>query len=596
MKKTRLLALILALLVVLSSLAGCGPKKPAVVDGDEPDVPVEKIYRTYLDMECPMLNGHDSVESVLQTPHNYCSSPLFRAVPTADGKGYEYVGDLAAELPIQIDENTWQIKIREDAHWNDEAKTPINADTFMYSFKMQLDPILVNKMMDFLADYTITIVNAAEYARQGTSNTISWDDVGIKKLDDYTLEIKTVTPKTLTDFCHHFTDRSTFPVYEPYYEAGMNEARTETNYGTTLDNWMGCGPYFFETWEYGNIHVYKKNPDHWLADLFKYDTVEVRIIPEMNARVQLWEQGMLDDLSPDANTIDTYIDDPRMVSYPSLGVRHIDVNCKNPNNPISGTLAYRKALYHALDREVIARDIFGHMVPTGTYVNGMAGISSESKLTYRESAQGKAVAAMVEEWGPYGYNPELARQYLAEAYAEAGIPEDTVVNVIMAVESDSTAWLATAEFLMEEWPVIFEGKINLELVTYAGMSATDWKKTGDDKWDLSPNNWTRGVSRTLPFTCFYYYLSTYSSHPNNYFSDRFEAQYAVCDSAEVKADYNRVLDETKKLEEIYLEDVIHIPVLQVVNYAMFSDRLKLPVSTYIPGFGWGTMYGDIIGE
>jgi len=28
---------------------------------------------------------------------------------------------------------------------------------------------------------------------------------------------------------------------------------------------------------------------------------------------------------------------------------------------------------------------------------------------------------------------------------------------------------------------------------------------------------------------------------------------------------------------------------------MFSDRLELPVSTYIPGFGWGTIYGDIAG-
>ncbi|NMA93307.1 MAG: hypothetical protein GX975_01450 [Clostridiales bacterium] len=418
MKKTRLLALIMALVVVLGALAGCGPKKPPVSDGetevsvDEPKAPepFEKIYRTYLTADCPVLNGHDCVEMVVQTPHDYCSSPLYRSVPTADGKGFEYIGDLAAELPIQIDENTWQIKIRKEAHWNDEAKTPINADTIMYSFKMQLDPLLTNAMMDFLADYSITIVNAAEYARQGTSNSIPWEDVGIKKIDDYTIEIKTVTPKGQTDVCNHFTDRSTFPVYEPYYEAGMNDSRTETSYGTTLDNWMGCGPYFFETWEFDNIHVYKKNPDHWLADLFKHDTVEVRIIPEMNARVQLWEQGLLDYLSPDSNTIDTYIDDPRMVSYPSLGVRHIDVNCKNPNNPISGTWAYRKALYHAFNREVIAKDIFGHMEPTGTYVNGMAGISSESKLTYRESAQGKAVTAMVEEWGPYGYNPELARK------------------------------------------------------------------------------------------------------------------------------------------------------------------------------------------
>jgi len=549
-----------------------------------------KVYRTYLTTECPMLNGHDATDTQLQTPHDYCSSPLYRRYPTENGSGFVYIGDLASELPIQIDAHTWQIKIREEAKWHNGD--PINADTFMYSFKMQLDPILANQMSDFLADQSIKILNAKEYSLQGDSGEIAWEDVGIKKIDEYTIELTTVGENTQNEVCAQFTDRSTFPVYEPYYEAGMNVTRTQTSYGTTLDNWMGCGPYTFETWEYGNIHVYQKNPDHWLSDLFHYDTVEVRIIPEMNARVELWEKGLLDNLTPDANVIETYIDDPRMVAYDSLTVYHIDVNCKNPNNPISGTVEYRKALYHAIDREVLAQDLFGYMVPSGTYVNGQAGLLSESGLTYRESEQGKAVAAMVESWGPYGYNPELAREYLAKAYEAAGVPDDTVIKVIFATGGDETAWLATAEYLMEQWPVIFEGKVELEIVTYAGMGAGDFKSTGDDKWDLSPNDWSRSVSRYYPYSCFYYYTTDYSASPNNYFVEAFDAQFAVADNPDLRSDYTQMLEETKKLEEIYLDYVINIPVVQHVNYDMFSDRLVLPVTTYIPGFGWGTIYGD----
>lgn len=552
----------------------------------------EKVYRTYLTTDCPILNGHDSVETQLQTPHNYCSSPLYRAIPTEDGKGYTYIGDLAEELPIRIDEHTWEIPIRRNATWHNGD--PINADTFMYSFRMQLDPILANQMADFLADYSITIVNAKEYALQGESNTVAWEDVGIKKIDDYTIRITTVDVNSQNDVCNHFTDRSTFPVYEPLYEAGMNESRTETTYGTTLDMWMGCGPYYFDTWEFGSIQVYKKNPDHWLSDLFNFDTVEVRIIPEMNARVELWEKGMLDDLTPDANTIETYIDDPRMTDYENTTVYHIDVNCKNPDNPICGTVEYRKALYHAMDRDVIANDLFGYKVPSGTYVNGQAGILSPDALTYRDSEQGQAVTALVESWGPYGYNPELAREYLAKAYAAAGVAEDTVITLKFAVDESDTAWKATAEYLKEELPVIFEGKVQVEIVTFAGMSTTAFKQTGDDKWDLSPNDWSRGASRTYPYTCFYYYLSSYGSSPNNFFDEAFEAQYAVCDAAELKTDYTAMLEETRKLEEIYLEKVINIPVVQDIQYQLFSDRLKLPVQTYLPGFGWGAMFGDIV--
>ena len=581
----RSVALIVAVIMMATLLAACGGKTTQ----QEPEL---KVFRTYLTSDCPILNGHDSVESSLQVPHDYCSSPLYRVYPNEDGKGYHYIGDLAEGMPIQIDEYNWQIKIRKEAKWHNGE--PINADTIIYSWKMLLDPILANQMADFLATGSITIVNAREYQRQGTENTVAWEDVGIKKIDDYTIQITTAYPNTAEEVCAQFVDRSTFPVYQPYYEAGMNESRTQTTYGTTLDEWMGCGPYFFKKWEFGNMHVYEKNPDHWLADLFHYDRVEVYIVPDMNARVQMWESGQLDYFVPDANTIDRYINDPRMVSYESLGVDHIDINCKNPTNPISGLIEYRKAVYHAIDRETLAREIYGHMKPTGTYVNGQAGILSPSGLTYRESEYGKAVTEMVNQWGPYGYNPELALDYMKQAFAKAGLSDNDVITLKWICEGSDVEAKATGEFLMEEFERIFEGRIKLEVISTAGMSATQFKRTGDDKWDLSPNQWTRSLSRKFPYMCFYYYLSTYATAPNNYFDEEFDAQYAVCDAPELKNDYDRMLQETKKLEEIYLEKVIHVPTVQRVVYEMFSDRVKLPVDRYIPGLGWGTIYGDIV--
>ena len=547
-----------------------------------------KVYRTYLGSDCPILNAQNSVETSLDTPTSYCGAFLYRTVPDEDGNGFHYTGDIAADLPVQIDEVTWQIPI--DPAACGANGDPINADTMIYSYKMLLDPILVNRMADFLADYNITIVNAKEYNQQGESGTVAWEDVGIKKIDEYTIQITTDKEYTQTQVCSQFTNRATAPVYEPLYEAGMSEDRTSTTYGTTLDAYMSCGPYVFTTWDFDNKQIYVRNDKYWHSDLFHYDTVDVSIVKEMNARVQLWEKGELDDLSPDANTIETYIDDPRMVEYPSLTVFHIDINANNPENPLSASVNYRRAMYYALNRNVIAEDIFGYQEPAAWYVNGQAGILSESGLTYRESEYGKAVVEKVNSVSDNGYSPELAREYLAKAYEDVGLDADTVVTLRIAFGDDETAWKATAEYLMEEFPVIFEGKIKLEADTYAGISATDYKKS-TDVWDFSPNDWTRGASRTYPYTCFYYYLESYGSHPNNYFDPEFEAQYAVCES--VQDDYEQMLKETQKLEEIYIDKVVHIPVAQEVSYQMFSDRLVLPVRTYIPGFGWGTIYGDI---
>ena len=31
-----------------------------------------------------------------------------------------------------------------------------------------------------------------------------------------------------------------------------------------------------------------------------------------------------------------------------------------------------------------------------------------------------------------------------------------------------------------------------------------------------------------------------------------------------------------------------------VGYQLISDRLELPVDEFVPGFGWGLMYADIV--
>ena len=448
-------------------------------------------------------------------------------------------------------------------------------------------------MANFLADYQITILNAPEYMLQGDANTVAWEDVGIKKIDDYTIQITTVGLNTAEQVASNFLDRSVYPVYEPLYEQGMNAERTETTYGTTLDMWMGAGAYYFDQWEYDNIHVYKKNPDFWQADLYHYDQVEVRIVPEMNARVELFEQGLLDSFTPDANTIDAYIDDPRVATYMDLTVYHIDVNCKNPNNPISGNVNYRKALYHAIDREVVAEDLFGHMEPTGTYISWAAGQQGGDGTRYRETQYGLATTALVESWGPYGYNPELALEYFNKACEEEGVAKDEVIKILFTCEDTSPAYAAMGEFFQQEWPKIFEGRVEVEIVTYAGMSATAFKKTGDDKWDLSPNDWTSGTTRTYPHACFMYYLESYGSHPNNYFDKEFEAKFAELDEMKNSgADYEEILKKTQELEEHYLDVVIHIPIVQDVAYDIFNDKLILPVDEYVPSFGWGTEFGD----
>ncbi|MBQ8564197.1 MAG: hypothetical protein IJ443_09975 [Firmicutes bacterium] len=542
------------------------------------------MYRTYLTTDAASLNAHNQVETQLEDVFPYVQSTLWIRVPDDDGMGFHWIGNLAADLPEQIDPLTWQVTLRDEACWqNGEALT---VDDLIYSWQMLIDPNMVNSMANFFW-YYIDIKNAEAYF----NGECDWEDVGIEKIDDKTFRIITESEATQTDVMNNFIDRSMYPVYKDSYEAGMNSDRTETSYGTKLEDFVGCGPYIFETWTPDSVHVYKKNPDHWLADYYNYDTVEVYIVGEDNAKMQMFNQGQLDYYSPSSDTIDSYIEDPRLLSYGSTEVEHIDVNCKNSTNPISGSINYRRALYFALNREVIADKCFGHMEPAGYYINNMAGLLSDSKEAYRDTSYGKATTDLIDSWGPYGYNVEMAREYLAKAYEECGVPEDTVITLKLVFNSVDTNWKKTAEFIQQEWPEVFEGKIQIEIQNYSGITSIEFKEGNDDGWDLIPNTWSRTMSRNYPYTAFYYYLSTYDGSPNNFFSERFEEQYAICEST---SDYEEQLAETQKLEEIYLEEVIQVPVVQYTNFVLYSDRVQLPMKQYVPGFGWGTIFGDIV--
>lgn len=161
-------------------------------------------------------------------------------------------------------------------------------------------------------------------------------------------------------------------------------------------------------------------------------------------------------------------------------------------------------------------------------------------------------------------------------------PAGAYINIMAGMFSD------TAETFRES-P---QGKVVLDIITYAGIGATAYKAQGDDGWDLSPNDWVTGTMYKYPHQCYKYYISSYSGKPNNYTNDEFDAQYEYLDSIR-NTDYETLKNETAKLEKIALDCVLICPVVQNVNYVLISDSLDLPVETYLPGFGWGEEFGDV---
>lgn len=126
----------------------------------------------------------------------------------------------------------WQIKIREGVTW--ENGDPLNANDVYYTWQMILDPKLANLRASNFAKDVIEIDHAMDYFQ----GNCTWDEVGLKLIDDYTLEIHTVAGHDAREVMTHLAHPANCIINKEYYEKGVNADRTETLYGTSKDYWF----------------------------------------------------------------------------------------------------------------------------------------------------------------------------------------------------------------------------------------------------------------------------------------------------------------------------------------------------------------------
>ncbi|MDX2377856.1 ABC transporter substrate-binding protein [Microbacterium sp. LRZ72] len=175
----------------------------------------------------------------------------------------------------------------------------------------------------------------------------------------------------------------------------------------------GSGPYEYLADESisNDTYVYEKRDDYWASDDYPYDRIEVKVIPDAAAAVNALESGQVD-----------------MVELGTAGdivrVENAGLDFTGASNnvwtlhledragelvPALGEVEVRQALNHAIDRAAIVESVNqGLGSPTTQLVKpGMAG--------YDETLN-----------NVYPYDPEMARELLAEAGYPDGFEMDAV--------------------------------------------------------------------------------------------------------------------------------------------------------------------------
>lgn len=176
---------------------------------------------------------------------------------------------LATDMQVSPDGLTYTFKIREGVKWVDSQGREIGevtADDWVAGLQHVLDA-------EGGSEYLVqgVIVNASEYI---AGDVTDFAEVGVKALDEYTLEYKLEKP------CSYFTTMFGYSIFAPlsreYFvsQGGafgdeFDSSSTTYNYGKTPDNIAYCGAYLITSFTPNNSIVFEANESYWNADAVK---------------------------------------------------------------------------------------------------------------------------------------------------------------------------------------------------------------------------------------------------------------------------------------------------------------------------------------
>lgn len=344
---------------------------------------------------------------------------------------------------------TYTFHLRKDGVWTNGD--PVTAKDFEFAWSQALNPDVASDYAYFL----YFIKNAEKYF----NGEVTWDEVGVKVVDDYTLEVTMEQPTPYALFLFSFGTLA--PINQRFYEAvGADLYSTEAQYFCTN------GPFALTEWSHNDKIVMQKNDAwHGAADV-EVEEIDWKIITDANAALSSFLAGDLDmvglgtgELIKQATaagaTIQSYTDGTSFYIY------------FNNNDQYLSNVNLRRALFNAIDEQKEIDTVWQNDNEPMTSFTA-PGVSA---------TDGTSFAGKVGELYAPSRDQEKAKEYLATALSELGCTVDELSAHLSIDCGDSATSIAEASFYQEQWRQVLGIEVTVNsMITKQGSQN---RKTGN---------------------------------------------------------------------------------------------------------------------
>jgi len=532
LKHKRLVVLLLSVVLVLGALlAGCSSQSKTATTSQGQS---EQVLNLNLGEEPPTLDPQKATDEVSITVLNAVLEGLVRY--NRDGK-IEKGSGLAKDWKISDDGLTYTFYLK-DAKWSDG--NPITAYDFEYAWKRALDPKTGSQYA-----YQLYYIKGAEEYNSGKGSA---DQVGVKALDDKTLQVTLKAPAP------QFLGLTSFVTYLPLEKSVYEKYGDKV--GSDPSTMVFSGPFIIKEWNHEQNIVLEKNPNYWDKDNVKLDKINFSMIKDNNSLVQNYDTGALDSIFIPGDYIDKYKDSPEFHTYALATVWYLQFNNKDK---IFKNANIRKAFTLAVNRELFVKEVMknGSIPAEAVVPPGIPGYNGD----FRSEA------------GP-GYFKDndvaQAKEYLQKGLQELGLSKLPTIKFLTG-DSDTAKKYSVA--LQQMWNQALGVQVEIQNVAF--KVRLDMMDRGDYQIVLA--GW--GADYNDPMT----FLDMWETNNGNNTAFYSNPEYdKLIEQAKVNGDPNSRVEEMIQAEKILMEDMPIGPLWFQARAYVVKPYVK---NLYFPAFG-----------